>query len=321
MQQEIRFATFNVFNLAPPGVQLYENLAPLTHEEYEAKADWTAQQLDQLDADVVAFQEIFSQAALRDVLSRTRKYKDAIHAGFDPDPHATRLTPNVALVSRLPLADNAMTYSTLPHNLSIHLPGVAEPVTRFTRPVLHAQIVVSKNLRINIFVVHLKSKRPDLRAGESEDDQGQLSIAALRSLIRRGMEAVGLRCLLTDAMKGNGIPVVVLGDFNDIAAAVSTQLVMGLGQLCQNGRDNRLFETYRIQPRRDPLRNVGYTHVHNGTYEAVDHILVSEEFNPASPLAIGEVLDVEYLNDHIPLRQPEASDHGAVMARIQLYGS
>ena len=37
MQQEIRFATFNVCNLAPPGARLYENLEPSTPEEYEAK--------------------------------------------------------------------------------------------------------------------------------------------------------------------------------------------------------------------------------------------------------------------------------------------
>ncbi|MDB5745849.1 MAG: endonuclease/exonuclease/phosphatase, partial [Massilia sp.] len=46
MQQEIRFATFNVCNLAPPGVKLYDNLLPTTPAEYEAKLNWTAHQLD-----------------------------------------------------------------------------------------------------------------------------------------------------------------------------------------------------------------------------------------------------------------------------------
>ena len=46
MQQEIRFATFNVCNLAPPGVKLYDNLLPTTPEEYEAKLNWTAHQID-----------------------------------------------------------------------------------------------------------------------------------------------------------------------------------------------------------------------------------------------------------------------------------
>ena len=48
MQQEIRFATFNVLNLAPPGQQLYDGLAPTTAEQYEAKLDWTARQVDLL---------------------------------------------------------------------------------------------------------------------------------------------------------------------------------------------------------------------------------------------------------------------------------
>ena len=73
MQQEIRFATFNVCNLAPPGVKLYDNLLPTTPEEYEAKLNWTAHQADLLDADVIGFQEIFSQATLKEVLARTRR--------------------------------------------------------------------------------------------------------------------------------------------------------------------------------------------------------------------------------------------------------
>ena len=88
MQQEIRFATFNVFNLAPAGAKLYDNLVPCTEAEFEAKVDWTARQIDLLDADVIGFQEIFSQAALKLALSRTRNYRDAFHVGFDPDPEA-----------------------------------------------------------------------------------------------------------------------------------------------------------------------------------------------------------------------------------------
>ncbi|HWW68771.1 MAG TPA: endonuclease/exonuclease/phosphatase family protein, partial [Duganella sp.] len=90
MQQEIRFATFNVCNLSQPGAKLYDNLAPLTPDDYQAKVLWTAQQLDQLDADVIGLQEIFSMAALRDVLAHSRRYKEAALAGFDPapDPHS-----------------------------------------------------------------------------------------------------------------------------------------------------------------------------------------------------------------------------------------
>jgi hypothetical protein len=80
-----------------------------------------------------------------------------------------------------------------------------------------------------------------------------------------------------------------------------------------------LFESYRIQSRRDALRDVGYTHIHDSSYETIDHILVSEEFNPTSHAAIGEVVEVIYLNDHMTLRQAHESDHGLVLVRILLH--
>ena len=54
MQQELRFATFNVCNLALPGMKYYEDQIPYSAEEYDAKISWIAQQLDRLDADVLS---------------------------------------------------------------------------------------------------------------------------------------------------------------------------------------------------------------------------------------------------------------------------
>lgn len=319
MQQEIRFATFNVRNLALAGMKYYDDQEPFTVAEYDAKVDWLAHQIDLVDADVIGFQEIFSQAALRDVLARSQRYREAHHVGFDPDPSTGRLTPNVALVSRLPVTANIASYLDLPRNLAVDLPGTNTPVNRFTRPILHAQVVVSPQLTVNVFVCHLKSKRPDYRNGGADEDPDQVGMAILRSLIRRGTEALGLRYLLSDYMLNRREPLVVMGDFNDVAGAVSTQLVMGAGRRIRNGFDDRLLESYRVQSRRDPLRDVGYTHMHDASFETVDHILVSDQFNPASSLAIGEVSDVVYFNDHIALDRPEMSDHGVVLVRVQLY--
>jgi hypothetical protein len=47
---------------------------------------------------------------------------------------------------------------------------------------------------------------------------------------------------------------------------------------------------------------------------------VSAEFNRELPGALGEVVDVVYLNDHLDLGLPEASDHGQVLARLRLFG-
>lgn len=333
MQEEIRFATFNVCNLAPPGAKLYDNLEPLTPAGYEAKADWIAQQLDQLDADVIGFQEIFSQAALRDVLSRTRKYRDALHAGFDPDPHAQRLTPSVALVSRLPLAGPPGSYASFPADVPCD--SGSPDSDRFARAPLHVQVALPGERIVDVVVVHLKSRRPDYRNGDSGEDPLHYALASLRSLVWRGTEAVALRVLLSKMMREARRPCVVLGDFNDTADAVTTTIVLGTGgtrAVTGNGRigngggasqveerRGRLYDCNQIQLRQDHLRHVGFTSVHEGHYSTIDHVLVSEEFNRSSPRAIGEVIDVSYFNDHLRLDRPEASDHGQVLVRMRLY--
>jgi predicted extracellular nuclease len=313
MQQEIRFATFNCFNLAPAGARLYDNLLPCTEDEFEAKVNWTARQIDLLDADVIGFQEIFSQAALKLALSRTRNYRDAFHVGFDPDPEALKLTPSVALVSRLPLAAAGVAHALFPDGVA--MPAGTRDADRFARPVVHAQVVVAPDLTVDVVVVHLKSKRPDYRTGDTGEDPQLYALACLRSLIRRGTEAVALRVLLSNLGRENKRPRVVLGDFNDVADAVTTGIVLGAGAPA----GDRLFDAYQLQRRQDHLRHVGFSSLHDGHYTTIDHILVSEEFNAALPNAVGEVVDVVYLNDHLVLELPEASDHGQVLARIRLF--
>ncbi|TFW17667.1 endonuclease/exonuclease/phosphatase family protein [Duganella callida] len=322
MQQEIRFATFNVCNLSQPGAKLYDNLAPLTEEQYKAKVAWTAHQLDELDADIIGLQEIFSLSALRDAMSQSKRYRDAILAGFEPPPDpvtgAARLTPELALISRLPLAAPAQAYIMFPQGVA--LPEGSRDADRFARAPLHAQVVLADERIIDVIVVHLKSKRPDYRNGDTGDDPMLHAQANLRSLIRRGTEAVALRALLSAMDKEQRRPRVVLGDFNDTVDAVTTNIVMGAGASCPPGEEFRgqFFDARQIQSGRQ-FRDGGYTIAHDGHYATIDHVLVSEEFHPSSPHAQGEVVSVAYLNDHLAQEKPEASDHGQVLVRLRMF--
>src|SRR3569832_2359004 len=194
MQQEIRLATFNVCNLAPFGMQFYDSLPPYTPQQYAEKVQWLAQQLDRLDADVIGFQEIFSQSALKDVLNASRRYRHAHHAGFEPlpDPHTGRLTPSVALATRLPLID-ASSHAAFPRGLRVPLPDMPEMAVCFTRPVLHAQILLAPALTIKVLVVHHKSPLPDYRNTEQEAGAGRRGGAARRAGGRRAAGARGGR--------------------------------------------------------------------------------------------------------------------------------
>ncbi|PKB22042.1 endonuclease/exonuclease/phosphatase family protein [Janthinobacterium sp. 64] len=318
MQQEIRFATFNVCNLAPAGAKLYDNLEPLSPAQYDAKAEWTARQIDLLDADVIAFQEIFSQAALRDVLSRTRHYRAATVAGYDAMDASGRMLPTVALVSRLPLAGAGVAWANFPAGVSV---SADDNACRFARAPLHVQVILPGGQLTDVVVVHLKSRRPDYRHGDGYD-AASYALANLRSLQRRGAEAVALRVLASE-LGHSSRPRIVLGDFNDIANAVTTAIVMGAGAPCEPGMEmrERLYDANAIALRQDAARHAGYTNIHDSAYMTIDHILVSEHFHPASPRAIGVLQEVTYLNDHLLLGLPYASDHGQVLARIKLLGN
>lgn len=317
MQQEVRFATFNVRNLAQPGMRFYENVPPYNKELYEAKTDWIARMIDQIDADVIAFQEIFSQAALKYALSKTRRFRDAHHAGFDPDPHRRiKMTPNVALASLLPFAGEPVSHLDLPSGLEATLPTNARLVNQFSRPVLEVPLRLPNGQVIQVLTVHLKSKMPDLVIGADKGNLHDFGVGALRALIRRGTDALGLRLLVTDLRRERGLPMIVMGDFNDIITASSTQIVTGEGYTGLNADFYKLHDCAEIQRLGNALRDVSFTDVYNHNFFTIDHILVTQEFSAAAGFSAGEVLEVLYFNDHVALDQHHTTDHGIVMARI-----
>lgn len=294
MQQDIRIATFNVLNLAPAGVRLYDNLELATEAEVEAKLDWIARQFDLMNADLVAVQEVFSQSLLKQALARTHGYRNAIHLGNDPDPQAARYTPNVALVSRLPLAGEA---STLPFPPEL-AEGAAE--AGFARAPLCVPLLLGPGKVVDVIVVHLKSRRPDYRVGEAMDDPLCYSLAHLRSLQWRAREAAALRVQVARRLQHSEIACIVLGDFNDSISAVTSEMVLGYGA----PPETRLFDATALAHNR-PAN--AYTLYHEEQASTIDHILVSAQF---------EVSEVHYFNQHLKEAEAGASDHGQLLAKL-----
>ena len=58
-------ATFNLFNLNEPGLPMYKDAQGWTQEQYNRKITWTAHQIDLLNADVLAFQELWHAESLK----------------------------------------------------------------------------------------------------------------------------------------------------------------------------------------------------------------------------------------------------------------
>jgi len=198
-------ASFNVKNLIEAD-QEYYRFEEYTPEEYAWKRAWLADQLLTMNADIVCFQEIFSENALRDVVIETdelgqaandavipnrskryarkaifRKlaYEPYTEAGlafapnsFDGDPGQRR--PGVAILSRYGFVGQPEIIQDLPEPLDIPFSdldgsdGGSYQIKRLSRPILKARIPVGDQI-ITVFNCHLKSKLGELPKPKGAD--------------------------------------------------------------------------------------------------------------------------------------------------------
>ena len=191
-------ASFNVKNLIEAEKEYYR-FEEYTSEEYAWKRAWLADQLLTMNADIVCFQEIFSEEALRDVVIETdelglaanlanipdrskryarkaifRKlayepYTEAALAyapnSFDDGPGQRR--PGVAILSRFGFEGLPEVIQDLPEPLTVPFSdldgsdGGSYQIKRLSRPILKVRIPIGDQV-VTVFNCHLKSKLGEL---------------------------------------------------------------------------------------------------------------------------------------------------------------
>jgi predicted extracellular nuclease len=218
-----------------------------------------------------------------------------------------------------------------PATAQLDIQGAAIPLSHFSRPVLVAQIQLTETVECTVFVAHLKSKRPIFPDNADRQDPIEIAKGQARSLMLRAAESIALRVLLMSVLQNRTYPVIVLGDMNDGGTAVTSQIISGEAPLRKfdSERKRQIWDTllYHVKDiqARQSYGDFYYTHIHNGYYESLDHIMVSQEFVTQNPNRLGRVLYVSVFNDHlldetlsrdrVPYWQ---SDHGQVVASIDL---
>lgn len=319
---EIKIASFNLFNLVSPDKKYYGRNV-YSGSDYNKKVSWIGGQLRRMDADIVGFQEVFHEEALRDAISKDSAYRNAeiIVA------NATGERPVVGLVSK----HKVLSYEVVEEfKETLDFDGMQVPITSFSRPVLRALIQLPNGVKLTVYVVHLKSKRPMIPDNVDRFDPVEKAKGQARSLIRRAAEATALRDLLLEELKDRDHPVVLLGDVNDSGLAVTTQIISGdppFRNMPEKVRkelwDILLYHVKDIQARVS-FQDFYYSHIHNGHYEALDHIMVSQELVAQNPNHIGKVGFVSVFNDHLideTLSDERVelwqSDHAQVVASIE----
>lgn len=202
----IRIGTYNVLNLFDEFDDPYredERMEPKPRTELEN----LAQTIRQLDADVLALQEVenrfYLEQYVRSFLPEMGyNYVELIeannHRGID-----------CAIVSRLPIKS-----ATTHRHLSFK--GPDGKMNRFQRDLLQVRLEGPGEFEFDVFVVHLKSKYGDT-AGESEPT--------------RLAEAAKVREIVDHILyQDPNARFVICGDFNDTWDSPSIKLIRGSGQ-------------------------------------------------------------------------------------------
>ena len=338
MVTTLTVATANVLNLANPGRTFYANQESYSQNEFERKIEWLGGRIAALNADVLAVREVWDEAAIKAAVSRSGlRYSTVAVPGAENDDQTNgkpshshsgaQNTPRVGIVTRLEV-EKLQSFSEFPPLLRIQIPGLGEHA-KFERPPLLASLRMKHGQVVHVLTAHMKSKRPkflqDAQGEPMEDreDPRILALATLRSLMMRGAEAAAMRCIVADLLQRTHEPLIVMGDFNDGPHSVTTQIIAATGEVVydRGARDTALWNAYEVQGEMALKRDVAYSHVHQGSPEVLDQILVSEEFLPNSKFSIGDVRRVDYFNDHLQEGKDRSrSDHGFVRAVIRVFG-
>ena len=299
----MRIATFNVQSLRLRGDHLSGAHDDDTPERADPSLDHrdrllTAQVIRDLDADVLALQEVFDSAALDHFHDHY-----LIPAGMPPYPHRICLPGNdgrgldIALLSRMTPCD-VVSHATLrPADLGLAVP----PRLHAETPIFRRDCLRVELAGLTLFLVHFKAPTPDPEAARPVR---ALEAAALRALIEARFDDPARAMWL------------ILGDLNDPWDAKDPPSTAPVLPPFSVNLMDRLPEDARWS----------YHDAWSNRYGRPDQILASPALARACRYAMPEILRhgmaleaARNNGPHLPdvgRHRPHASDHAALMIEI-----
>jgi len=340
----LRVMSINLENLFSPGRSFYGQ--QYTASEYQNKLNWVGSMIGRHQVQVVALTELGEDAGtcIQDVI---RAANDNDETGWAPFQYEFRAQPSAGgtkirngVISRFEISQAESLTAFVPNfRVDLHLPGTDEdkaenwvdvPVSEFSRPVAKVRVTPTNGTAFNLFVVHLKSKRPiqAVRDGRNE------SIGIARAAVRRNVEAAALRFYLDAFLAGQydtdpKIPSLLAGDFNDGPSSVPVENIRGSfdnvpgpGRPWSRLDTIRLISCARLHLKKSAYEDKLFSYIHNENFTLLDQIFVTEHLT-------GRFKRFEVYNDHVfrhqdlstPTDQEKqwksmVSDHGVVVAEF-----
>ncbi|MDJ0754353.1 MAG: endonuclease/exonuclease/phosphatase family protein [Ardenticatenaceae bacterium] len=288
--------TWNIENLFPPGHRVSPRKV-VSQEAYDGKLDYLARVIRRLNPDVIALQEIGGRTKADTVpleALQTRLAPDYPFSALSNKPDGRFI--KVGFLSKIPI-ENAEDISDFPDGELADVPNWSDKpdIIRMGRGALKIEVVPAANNRVRLVTAHLKSKLISYpKKGDfarfQPDDENERTRGVGLALVRRTAEAVTIRRWLNEVMgEHDTMHTVLLGDFNDVPRAATSQILLGVEDADATSDDKfddvRLFNlTDSIPQRGDELHDKRFvpedhrfSRKYMGRYEMLDQIMVSKK--------------------------------------------
>jgi hypothetical protein len=320
------------------GLQIYGNDG-WEQAAYTKKVAWTGEMIATMAADVWGVQELWHGQALKEVFAASGiggDYTLLVPPDLVGDHIACSGAVRTSILVGAPewITDFPAQFTMRSGGNDPQTSEISVLVNTFSRPVLHFHVRPKKNSKpISVYVVHFKSKCPEeiykeswYKADKPYFKKHYEALGGSLATVRRTAEATALRMILTDEMKENDNPVVVLGDCNDGQMSNTLNILTNqpnylLGCTSMGGSDTALYSVGTLQELKS-LRDVYYTHVYQHIRESLDHILVSQELYDHSKKRLWAMKEMVLANDHLndeDHKTDGTSDHGVVKATFEYH--
>ncbi|MCK5124754.1 MAG: hypothetical protein KAR42_00715 [candidate division Zixibacteria bacterium] len=343
----LRLMSMNLENLFSPGENFYGK--SYTVDEYKSKIKWIASIISSSVVHCVAVTELgsISETCITDIIAAVNKLdeQDNMTAGdinMPPFAHSFAGEPGRGsairngIISRFPISKTGI-LDSYPDDFVVDLfdPQDSQwkevPSSGYSRPVTFATITPPHGANpFNMFVVHLKSKRPRT----ANHDDSNIAIGTARSAIQRNIEAAALRYYFDEFLpdqydSDKNIATFVMGDFNDTPTSVPAENIRGSFDTRPgpaspwSGPDKkRLLNCARLHLKFSAYEDKLFSYVHNESFTLIDHIFVSEHL-------VSKFKRMEIFNDHVFRHQEikidtdidkqwksTVSDHGVIVIEL-----
>lgn len=330
----LKLATINLFNFIEPPGAFYEFSNIYSEDQWRQKRAWLNRYIGSYQPDIIAFQEVFSASALKALLEPLGYRFFSVVDEPEPLEDYIYKSPVVCLASRYPIL------SALPLQADPEVSqrmGIQQDF-EYSRLPLFATLELPSLGQTDIYVVHLKSKRPIMEETTDESEPKKLAqsmqaeiAGSWASSIQRGSEACHLMNSIIERRSHTNNPAIVMGDFNDDLRSEVLRAfhVSGLRSITDDMADMPLSH-YQLHDSWDLyVKSTGETglerpptHYFHAKGSVLDYILLSSEFNSGDPASIAEVGDFHCEDTHLVNpkfdQDTYSTDHAIVSVTISL---